>query len=625
MSRAVKRLLMLGADAVAIPLALYIGFALRLGTVTPPVAVYWWLFLLLPLLSLPVFAWLGYYRMVVRYMGPQAVSTLLKGVTVSTLILAAVTFLAGLHGFPRSVLPLYWLLALLGIGGSRALVRGWLQRGRARSGECKQPVIIYGAGSAGAQLAGILAGGPRYLPVAFIDDDPGVQGSVIRGVGVYPPARLEELIGELGVTHVLLAVPSAAPSRRQAILRRLERYPVHVKTIPALADVVSGKARLDEIREVAIEDLLGRDTVAASPKLMAACIAGKAVLVTGAGGSIGAELCRQIVRERPRRLVLLERSEYALYELERELAEVGAELALQVELVPLLGSVTDRGRLLQVMQGFAVDTVYHAAAYKHVPIVEHNVIEGVHNNALGTWYAADAAREAGVETFVLISTDKAVRPANVMGASKRLAEMLLQALAEDSGGTTFCMVRFGNVLGSSGSVVPLFREQIRRGGPITVTHPEITRYFMTIPEAASLVIQAGAMARGGEVFVLDMGAPVRIVDLARKLVRLMGCRLRDDDHPDGDIEIRYTGLRPGEKLYEELLIGDNVTGTDHPKIFRAREQGLALREARVLLGQLQSALEQANCEAVRRLLERVVTGYAALEPLPDLLYRRHRA
>ncbi len=619
--RGLKRLLIMASDLALVPLALWAAFALRLGQFTPDLRQFWWLFVLLPAFTVPVFALLGCYRIVIRYMAPHALLMLVKGVTLSTLIMAAATLLISRDGFPRSVLPLYWLLALASVGGSRYL--GWLGlQWLSRKASDKRAVIVYGAGDAGARLVAALAAGHDYRPVALVDDNPALHGNVVSGVRVYSPDELDRLIAEFGVSHVLLALPSIDQSRRRRILQRLEAYPVHVKTIPGLNELLSGRAQLDHLRELDLEDLLEREPVVPDPALLERCVRDKSVLVTGAGGSIGSELCRQIVRLRPRRLVLLDLSEYGLYRIERELRPM---LDGTVELVPLLGNTLNRRHLREIMRRFQVQTVYHAAAYKHVPIVEQNILEGAYNNVFGTVYAAQAAQESGVETFVLISTDKAVRPTNVMGASKRLAELALQGLAQLNGvRTRFCMVRFGNVLGSSGSVVPLFREQIRMGGPVTVTHPEITRYFMTIPEAAALVIQAGAMAEGGDVFVLDMGAPVKIVDLARKMIHLAGHTVRDERNPGGDIEIRYTGLRPGEKLYEELLIGDNVTGTQHPMIMRAIEFSLPWREVERLLARLSDAFERFDCAEVHNVLTEAVSGFVSSGPSQDLLWREIR-
>lgn len=620
--RSSKRLIMIGLDLALLPLALWAAFALRLGQVVPDMDRLWWMFPAVVAISLPIFVRLGLYRAVIRFMGPQVVSAVFQGVTLATLVLGLVTLLAGHNlGLPRSVLILFWMIALLCIGGSRFFIRGLLQ-GAQLGRQPPQPLIIYGAGLAGARLATVLQGSPEYEPVAFVDDDPGLQGGMVRGIRVYPPLRLQELVQATGAAQVLLAVPTASPMQRKTILTRLAGLPVRVRTIPTLSDLVLGSARLDEIREVEINDLLGRNQVAPDAELLRARVEGKNVLVTGAGGSIGGELCRQLLRLAPKRLVLIEQSEYALYCIERDLLSLKEQLQLQVEVAPLLGDAVNGQRLERIMRDFGIATVYHAAAYKHVPIVEHNIAEGVRNNVFGAWRAAEAARAAGVETFVLISTDKAVRPTNVMGASKRMAELVLQGLAQQQGSTTFCMVRFGNVLGSSGSVVPLFREQIGKGGPVTVTHPEVTRYFMTIPEAAALVIQASALASGGDVFVLDMGEPVKIADLARKMVQLSGHTIRDENNPDGDIEIRYTGLRPGEKLYEELLIGDKVTGTRHPMILRAEEERLPWERVKQVLAQLERGIVASDCASVRRILAEAVNGYAVRDEMHDLTWKQ---
>lgn len=618
--RRAKRMIMLAADLIMIPLALWSAVALRLGNPFPTVIPYWWLFLAAPALSIPVFIRLGLYRAVVRFMGSQAVFAVLKGVTLSALLLATLTLLSGIKGVPRSAFLIYWGVALLYIGGSRFLIRAYFQT-LTRKGEIGEAVAIYGAGASGAQLALALNTSREFVPVAFLDDNKALQGSVIHGVRVYDPKGLPDLLGELGITQVLLAMPSVSRARRRVIINYLEPLPVHVRTIPGVEALVSGSARYDEIREVGIEDLLGRDTVPPESNLLDACIRRKVVMVTGAGGSIGSELCRQIVRLGPTRLLLFEISEFALYGIERDLRGLMKRENIDVELVPLLGSAKDRARMETVLRTFSVQTVYHAAAYKHVPLVEHNPIEGVKNNVFGTWHTAEAAINAKVNDFVLISTDKAVRPTNVMGASKRFSELVLQGLAQRDCETRFCMVRFGNVLGSSGSVVPLFREQIRHGGPVTVTHPEIIRYFMTIPEASQLVIQAGSMATGGDVFLLDMGEPVRIADLARKMIHLSGYQVKDEENPDGDIEIEFTGLRPGEKLYEELLIGDNVEGTQHAMIMRAEEDSLPYEKVHELLREMEVACERMDTMAVRKVLVEAVHGYVYKEEIEDYVWK----
>lgn len=616
--RHTKRLIMIVSDVVMIPLALWSAFFLDTGTLVPQPAAAWLLFPIAVLFSLPIFVKQGLYRAVVRFMGGRAVFAVLRGVTFSLVPLLVASLLIGLRPIPWAVFVIYWAFALIYVGGSRFIARYYLQR-HANIGE---RVVIYGAGEAGAHLAVAIGGRQDFVPVAFVDDNPGTQGTVINGLEVYSPTRLAKLVDDLEISRVLLALPSVSRHRRRKILKKLEPLAVHVQTMPDLADIVSGNARVDELREVDVEDLLGRDPVSPDEALLDACINDKSVLVTGAGGSIGSELCRQIIRLRPRRLVLFEISELALYTIEKELHHFIETEGLTAELIALLGSVHHRQRVREVMQAYGVQTVYHAAAYKHVPLVEHNMIEGVHNNVFGTLHTAEAAIDAKVETFVLVSTDKAVLPTNVMGATKRLAELVLQGLSERGSPTRFCMVRFGNVLASSGSVVPLFREQIHKGGPVTVTHPEIIRYFMTIPEAAQLVIQAGSMGQGADVFVLDMGKPVRIEDLARRMIHLTGLEVRDDKNPDGDIEIEYTGLRPAEKLYEELLIGENVTGTEHPRIMRAREDSLSWDRVHELLDHLLEAAQAFDCERARKLLLESVAGYTPGRQVEDLVWQR---
>jgi len=619
--RETKRIIMATADAVAIPTALWAALALkfdRLDVALERTFAYF----AVAVASALFFFWLfGLYRAVIRFMGPKAMITVIAGVSFSVLVLAAFDRFIASHQIPLSAFGIYWALALPYVGGSRFVARYlFLRRSGVRGTAAR--VAIYGAGNAGARVCSALLGGPDFEPVAFIDDKKSLQGNNINGVPVYASDSLKFLVRQRRIDRILLAMPSASRRRRREILTELEPLGVHVQSLPNLSDLISGRAQISELRDVDVSDLLGRDPVPPRPKLFGSCIRGKCVLVTGAGGSIGSELCRQIVRLGPSRLVLFEMSELALYNIERELEEIAAHERLTVEIVPLLGNAHHRHRVREVLSAFAVQTVYHAAAYKHVPIVEHNVIEGIHNNVISTWYTAEAALETGVETFVLISTDKAVNPANVMGATKRLAELVLQALQERTTHTRFCMVRFGNVLASSGSVVPLFQEQIRRGGPVTVTHPDVIRYFMTIPEAAQLVVQAGSMANGGDVFVLDMGRPVRIDDLARRLVNLMGLTVRDANNPDGDIEIEYTGLRAAEKLFEELLIGSNVTGTDHPMIMRAIEHRLPWSKMQQLLNELLVALASFDCHRALGLLTESVAEYQAEVEIRDYVWTR---
>lgn len=621
--RPTKRILVMGLDALMLPASLWLAFALRLGDFIPPVGEFWWLFVAVPAATIPVFHYLGLYQAVVRHMGSHVAFSLAQGVFVSVLLLSALALLGDTRNLPRSVLILYGIIALLATGGARLLLRSWFAHIAPKSAS-RERVLIYGAGSAGVQSAAALAAAREYQPVAFVDDNPALQGSVMQGLRVYAPEELPELAASKRATQVLLAMPSAGRQRRREIVEHLAPLKLHVKTLPTLSDLVSGKARVDEFREVDIEDLLGRDCVPPDRALLESGIAGKTVMVTGAGGSIGGELCRQIIRLGTRTMVLVDVSEFALYRIERELLAFARDEALTVRIEAFLGSTEDQRRMQRLMAGFGVETVFHAAAYKHVPLVERNLIEGVRNNVFGTLACARAAIDAGVTSFVLVSTDKAVRPTNVMGASKRLSELALQGLAHAQGTTRLTMVRFGNVLDSSGSVVPLFREQIRRGGPVTVTHPEVTRYFMTIPEAAELVLQAGSMGQGGDVFVLDMGRPVRVLDLAQRLVHLMGLTIRDTQNPDGDIEIEFTGLRPGEKLHEELLIGERVSQTRHPMIMRSQEEHAGDAWLWPLLDRIETAAQEFDCDAVKAALVEAVNGYPAESEIQDGLWRQEQ-
>lgn len=560
----------------------------------------------------------GMYRSVVRYMGLDLFVAGGQTALVSAGVGALLMQLFAFGATPYRWAIAYAAFSFIYICGSRYLARVVLVKRRAS--EHRERVIIYGAGIAGVQLAASLQDGDDYLPVAMLDDNPKLHGNKVRGLEVYSPTEVKELCDEMNVSRLLLAIPSAKMRRRREILESLSEFPVHVQTVPEFNDIVSGKASVDEIADVSIEELLGRDPVPPNPELLVATISGKSVLVTGAGGSIGSELCRQILALDPRRLILQEISESALYNINNELESIRKETGSGCEIVPLMGSVHHERKLRKVMEVFKVQTLYHAAAYKHVPLVEYNLFEGIHNNVLGTVHTACAAIEAGVETFVLVSTDKAVNPTSVMGATKRLAELVLQAYASQESSTRFCMVRFGNVLGSSGSVVPLFREQIRKGGPVTVTHREIIRYFMTIPEAAELVIQAGSMAQGGDVFVLDMGEPVRIEDLAHRMINLMGLTVQTEGNPDGDIAIEYVGLRPAEKLYEELLIGSNVTGTNHPRIWRADEGLLPFDVVAGVVVELKNASTAMDFERARSLLKDAVLEYDPDNAIDDLIW-----
>ncbi|MBP0604378.1 polysaccharide biosynthesis protein [Aeromonas sanarellii] len=617
LSRPLKRSVSVLIDAMLLTVAFWGGYWVRLDMAIPIRSLHHWelLALLIPV-TVFIFAKLGLYRAVLRYVGFKVLWTVSLGIFLSTLCLVTFSFFFEIF-LPRTVSVIYFAFAILLIGGVRLFFRMLVNRGKGS----RVPVLIYGAGSSGRQLQLALNQGQEFFPVAFVDDAPHLRKALIQGNNVYSPDEIGELIMRFGVKKILLAIPSASRVVRQDVLRRLEPFPCEVLSIPGMADLVGGKAQINELKEVSIEDLLGRDPVAPIPELLNANITGKRVMVTGAGGSIGSELCRQIIRCKPEKLILFELSEYGLYAIDKELSDVCEHEGIDVEIVPLLGSVQRQNRLFTIMSNLRVQTVYHAAAYKHVPLVEYNVVEGVRNNIFGTLYCAQAAIESGVETFVLISTDKAVRPTNTMGATKRLAELVLQALASAQNQTRFCMVRFGNVLGSSGSVVPLFRKQIRDGGPLTVTHPDIIRYFMTIPEASQLVIQAGAMGSGGDVFVLDMGQPVKIIELAHRMIRLSGLTLKNEQNPNGDIEVKITGLRPGEKLFEELLIGDNVLGTHHPRIMKANEQLLPWAELRALLLRIDAACHHFDHEQLRSLLLEAPAAFTPTDGICDLVWK----
>ncbi|APC19314.1 hypothetical protein BLL42_21915 [Pseudomonas frederiksbergensis] len=646
-----KRLIQILADVMLVWGALWLAFVVRLGLdeVVNPLTDHLWLFLATPVISVPLFIRFGMYRAVLRYFGNDALIAIVKAVSLSALILGVVVYWYSNHQnvVPRSIIFNYWWLSLIMVGGLRLAMRqyflgDWFTAAQhvpfTNRDNGLPRVAIYGAGAAGNQLVAALRMGRVMRPVAFIDDDKSIVDRVISGLQVYKSKHIQRMIEATGAQEILLAIPSANRGRRREILGFLEGFPLHVRSVPGFMDLASGRVKVDDIQEVDIADLLGRDAVPAQGDLLEHCIKDQSVLVTGAGGSIGSELCRQILALQPTTLLLFEHSEFNLYSILSELEQRIARESLSVRLLPILGSVRNQDKLLDVMKTWHVDTVYHAAAYKHVPMVEHNIAEGVLNNVIGTLNTAQAALQAGVANFVLISTDKAVRPTNVMGSTKRLAELTLQALSRELAPvmfgdktsvsrvnkTRFTMVRFGNVLGSSGSVIPLFHKQIKSGGPLTVTHPKITRYFMTIPEAAQLVIQAGSMGQGGDVFVLDMGEPVKIVELAEKMIHLSGLSVRSDKNPHGDIAIEFTGLRPGEKLYEELLIGDNVAATQHPMIMSANEDHLPWEALKGKLTELLSAVERDDYSRVRQLLRDTVSGYAPDGEIVDLIYRQRR-
>ena len=618
--RPLKRGSVLVLDAGLCLLSVWLSFYLRLGEFPPLTSD-----VVLPVVvsiavALPIFISSGLYRAIFRYSGLPAMLAMARAMLLYGLIFFAIFTFYGMDGVPRTLGLIQPLLLLILVGASRAAARVWLgglYHRQLRKASLPQ-ALIYGAGEAGRQLASAMVNSPEIRVVGFLDDDVRLHGQILNGLPIYNPADLEEILAEVHITDVLLALPSVGPRARNEILSSLKSHKVAVRTLPGLSDIATGKVSLSDVRDLDIDDLLGREPVQPNHALLLKSLIDKVVLVTGAGGSIGSELCRQILAVGPRKLLLVEQSEFALYAIHQELEKklIGKE----IHLVPLLASACDDVRMREIMSTWRPDTVYHAAAYKHVPLVEHNPSEGIKNNVMSTLRTGLAAAENGVTDFVLISTDKAVRPTNIMGASKRLAEMTLQALAATDSITKFSMVRFGNVLGSSGSVVPKFRQQIRDGGPITLTHPEITRYFMTIPEAAQLVIQAGAMANGGDVFVLDMGESVKIIDLAKRMVELSGLTLREELHQDGDIEIEITGLRPGEKLFEELLIGDNPIATSHPRIMKAHESFIPWEELQKRLLVLENALKVNDVYVIRSMMTELVPEFKPSSEIVDWIF-----
>lgn len=631
-----KQSLVLLVDAFSIALAVWLAYSIRLDRLHFPVGEEFLVYGLPLVIALPIFVKMGLYRAVFRYAGQHALWSITRAVFFYGLIFFAVIIFLGSLGLskgittiPRSLGILQPIILLVLIVLSRSLARVWLAGHASISKKTQQRTLIYGAGASGSQIGSSLQRSGHYYLVGYLDDDPQLRYKTINGLTIYGVDEIDVLINEYGVTDILLALPSLQQSRRNEILSDLRRFHVHVRSLPSMTDLAEGKVKVSDIRELDVADLLGRNPVVPNKKLFEKNIKNQVVMVTGAGGSIGSELTRQILFSKPKTLILLEQSEFALYALDAELRTRIKDEDLDTELISLLGNVRQYDWLNKICTTWQINTIYHAAAYKHVPIVERNVTEGVLNNVWGTLNAARAAIDSGVDQFVLISTDKAVRPTNVMGASKRLAEMVLQALANQAGvGTQLSMVRFGNVLGSSGSVVPLFRSQINAGGPVTVTHPEVTRYFMTIPEAAQLVIQAGAMASisgtvgQGAVFVLDMGAPVKIVDLAQRMIELSGFSLQNEENPDGDIAIEVVGLRPGEKLYEELLIGDNPMPTEHPRIMKAQETFRAWAELEKELVTLQGSLNAGDAQAIYEQLKLLVTGFTPDAEIVDWIGKK---
>ncbi len=624
-SRTAKRLVVVLLDVAMSLFATWLAFTLRLDNLHWPMGYQWLVYALAPVLVVPVFIRLGLYRAIFRYSGQAALVATTKAIAISGGLLTVILLWQKWPGVPRTLGVLQPLLFLLLVATSRGVARFWLAGADEARKKAEGRLLIFGAGVAGVQTASAIGISGQYVLLGFVDDDETKVGRSINGVPVFSPVEVPDVVARHGITDILLALPSVSRKRRNGIIHDLRALPVHIRTLPGMADLASGRVTVRDFHELDIEDLLGRDPVPPDAALLADALTGRVVMVTGAGGSIGGELCRQIVHHKPGRLVLLDHNEFGLYSIHRELQALCNARNLPVELVPLLGSVTNPARMDYVFQAQRPAVVYHAAAYKHVPMVESNGGEGIVNNVFGTLHVARAALKNGTSRFVLVSTDKAVRPTNIMGASKRVAELVLQALAAEvaakdsavvqsesvnvNADTCFTIVRFGNVLGSSGSVVPLFRRQLEEGGPLTVTHAEVTRYFMTIPEAAQLVLQAGAMAQGGDVFVLDMGEPVKILELAQRMIKLSGLSLRDEAHPEGDIGIRITGLRPGEKLYEELLIGDNPEPTGHPRIMKAHEQFLTWPALARQLHLLEDAALANDLPAIKSLLVQNVQGY----------------
>ena len=621
LSRVVKRLIMMFVDVLLIVTILTLSFSMRLGEWFWPQGDLVYLLFFAPLVAIPIFIKFGLYRAIVRYIGFKALWVIVQAVSLYALVWGVIALLSGVQGVPRSVILINWILGMLLIGGSRIIGRWWFSDKKSYSVNAfdkRKNVLVYGAGSAGIQLATALTYSQELNPIAFIDDEPTLSNHQIMGLKVHSSNNLGELVASMKIEEVLLAIPSVSRNRRNEIINNLEPYPVLVRTVPGVSELAQGKLKINDLNVVSINDLLGRDPVPPNQNYLRADITNKVVMITGAGGSIGSELCRQIIQLQPKKIVLFEQNEFSLYTIDQELIQKN----LKIDIAPILGSVLDSKQVERVCKTFSVQTIYHAAAYKHVPMIELNNFSGIENNIFGTLSCAEAAVLSNVDTFVLISTDKAVRPTNIMGATKRFSEMILQALSKkyNDKATNFSMVRFGNVLDSSGSVIPLFKKQIKEGGPVTVTDPAIIRYFMTIPEAAQLVIQAGAMSKGGDVFVLDMGEPVKILNLAKKMIHLSGLNVKDSNNPNGDIEILFTGLRPGEKLYEELLIGDSVLETEHQLILRSNEEMLPWSDLKLILNKLKTSVDKQNLEGARQALIEAVPGYKPQGDINDLMY-----
>mgnify|MGYP000272315659 FL=1 len=609
LNRFYKQIITLSFDVVILVFSLWISFALRFGELwNPYIDENYWLFILVPIVSTPLFVKLGLYRSVLQYIGIKVITTSFKAITIACFAIIFFMYFFQEDDLPRSIMPIFWFVSNTFIITSRFLLKGIMYSWDTRVNERKQ-TIVYGAGSAGVQLVESLKKSIDYAPVAFIDDEKQKQGTIINFIQIFSSEKLEYLIDKHDAKLILLAIPSASQNRRKEIIKKLSKFPIEVKVLPSVDNIVNGEVTIDSIKHVDVEDILGRDPVKPQEELLKQNIKEKNILVTGAGGSIGSELCRQILELSPKKLILFENSEFNLYSIHQELSKSKKK----ADIIPKLATVTNFHQINKVISENEINTIFHAAAYKHVPMVEMNVSEGVYNNVIGTYNVAKAAKDNNVENMLLISTDKAVRPTNVMGASKRFSELILQAFADEKTNTCFSMVRFGNVLDSAGSVVPLFRKQIKEEGTVTVTHREITRYFMSIPEAVQLVLQSGSMAKGGDVFVLDMGDPIKILDLAYRMIHLSGLKPIDTENPEGDIKIKFTGLRPGEKLYEELLIGDDVIQSDHPRIMQAKEEKLSSDIIEKKVKEISEFRGQQEDILIRNILLETVSGYKIIE------------
>jgi len=615
-----KQLILILIDSFLLIVIILISFSLRIGNFYWPEDNLFWVIFSAPFIAIPIFMHFNLYNTIIRFIGFKSMWMIFQAVSIYSLAWGMLALMAASQGtasiidIPRAVIFINWVLAIVIIVGLRMIAK-WVLTSF-NNEKSSTNVMIYGAGAAGRQLSIALLQSNEYKIVAFIDDEIENHGRTINGVKVLSPDDIQKIINKYSVTEILMAVPTLSRSRRREIINLLEPFSVLVRSLPSVSEMAKGKVKIDDLHEVTIKDLLGRDSILPNQSLLSLNITSKVVMVTGAGGSIGSELCRQILKLNPSVLILFELSEFSLYTIHRELSIANPT----IKILPFLGSVNNKKRVGQILKNFSVQTIYHAAAYKHVPMVEYNNNEGVSNNIFGTLSCAEAAIENKVETFVLISTDKAVRPTSTMGTTKRFAELILQGLSNQQVGTRFMMVRFGNVLGSSGSVIPLFEKQINEGGPVTVTSPKMIRYFMTIPEAVELVIQAGAMGKGGDVFVLDMGDPVSINELAKKMIRLSGLEIKDESNPNGDIEIHYTGIRPGEKLFEELIIGNNISKTSHPMIMRAEEDQLEWTDLKLILKDLEKALFESDFKRVRELLTIAVPDFKPQNPIQDFLY-----